>query len=339
MPIEGAQLRLTTSDASIVRVVDVPVGTDTIIVAKRGQATVRGTLIGVTGDNPPFADVIITAVAASITVDSTSVTFRNIGDTVRLHANVFDTNGVLIDSVARWRSLNNAVASIDSITGKLLARASGTTQIRAIVDVDTATLQVSVVQNLVRYLFSAPTLTINSLNQDTVITVRPLDAGGSFIPHSTAGLPAPTFTSKNTGVVTVTPLTDSTFRVSSLANDTTRVRIVAGILDTTLFVSVGQQATSVVIQGATADTIDALQDTVRLRGRAFDARTNEVQGRSVIWTSLNTTVVTVDANGLVTGQTLGTALVTARLDAALDTVPITVQNNPRSISIFSNRLR
>jgi len=331
VPVEGAELRLTTSDSTIIRVVDLPVGVDTIIVLKRGQARIRGTLVGVTGDNPPFAEVNITAVASSITTDSASVTFHNIGDTVRLRANVFDTNGVLIDSVARWRSLNPAIASIDSITGKLLARNNGTTTVRAIVDVDTALVAVTVVQQLVRFVYSVPTLTIGSLSQDTVVTVRPQDVGGTFIPHGTPGLPVPAFTSLNTGVITVVPLTDTTFRVTSFANDTARVRILAGTVDTTLFVTVGQVATSVVIQGALADTIDAVQDTIRLRARAFDARNIEVQARSVIWTSLNTSVATVDAAGLVRGQTLGSGAVTARLDAALDTIPVVVRDVPTFI--------
>jgi len=72
-------------------------------------------------------------------------------------------------------------------------------------------------------------------------------------------------------------------------------------------------------------------DSVRLgQTRTFeiemrDASGNRVTGRKPLWSSLNPTVVSVDANGVATGLATGSSIITARADGATAQTNMTVQ--------------
>lgn len=65
-------------------------------------------------------------------------------------------------------------------------------------------------------------------------------------------------------------------------------------------------------------------DTVRIRATAGDQFGNEVAGQASTFSSLNTGIATVNASGLVTALSLGTARIVAAAAGRADTVPITV---------------
>jgi hypothetical protein len=82
-------------------------------------------------------------------------------------------------------------------------------------------------------------------------------------------------------------------------------------------------ARSLVVTPA-VDTLRALQDTVRLKAEVRDGRGETLAGATVVWTSLNPQVVSVDSLGQVVSLDVGTARVTATAGQAADTVAITV---------------
>jgi len=69
--------------------------------------------------------------------------------------------------------------------------------------------------------------------------------------------------------------------------------------------------TSVVITPATATLHLATSPTTQLTATCKDASNTAVPGRTIIWTSSDTLVARVDANGLVTAKAVGTAQITA----------------------------
>ena len=79
-------------------------------------------------DNPPEC-------AGRVTVDPPSLTFAAAGDTARLSATVFDAEGDVVDDAeVTWTSGDTLVASVDSGTGLVTARAIGVTAVTATYD-------------------------------------------------------------------------------------------------------------------------------------------------------------------------------------------------------------
>src|SRR5438309_1094702 len=66
--------------------------------------------------------------------------------------------------------------------------------------------------------------------------------------------------------------------------------------------------------------------TVQLAATPKDANGNPLSGRVVTWSSNNTAVATVDGNGLVTGVTAGSAIVTATSEGQSGTASVTVSS-------------
>src|SRR6266542_3024841 len=77
----------------------------------------------------------------------------------------------------------------------------------------------------------------------------------------------------------------------------------------------------------------AVGATVQLTATTKDAAGNVLTGRTVTWTSSNTTVATVNAAGLVTGAAAGTATITATSEGKTGTAAITVTTPVASVTV------
>jgi uncharacterized protein YjdB len=82
----------------------------------------------------------------------------------------------------------------------------------------------------------------------------------------------------------------------------------------------------------TATTLNPAQ-TVQLGATTKDASGNTLNGRSVAWTSNNTSAATVDGNGLVTAVAPGAATITATSEGKTATAQITVQAAVATITV------
>lgn len=332
--LDHARLNVSTSDTSVLGVRDLDGGfTFNLLAKQRGSAVVSASFVSSTlTDAPPSVQVRFTTVAASLSIDSSSVTFPSLNDTLTFTAAVRDSHGDAITGAAaavRWSSSAPAIATVDASSGRLTARGNGTAQIVATIDstvTDTAT--VTVQQRLTRYAFTPASLVLSALTQDTLLVVTPFDARGNAISGIT--LPTPVFSTLNAGVVTVT----AAGRVTSTGNGATGIRVQGPgtVADDTLAVTVGQVATRVEIAGPRADTIEALQDTLLLRATAADGQGVEVRGRGVTWFSRQSALGQVNpTSGWTRGVGTGTTKIVAQLDAAADSVTVVVLNVPRSV--------
>ena len=69
-----------------------------------------------------------------------------------------------------------------------------------------------------------------------------------------------------------------------------------------------------------------------------DAAGNKLTGRRINWSSINPNVASVDANGVVTGVGLGSAIITARADGATAQTNVLVQPVVASVVLFPSPL-
>ncbi len=92
------------------------------------------------------------------------------------------------------------------------------------------------------------------------------------------------------------------------------------------------QPTRVTVTPGSAN-LTAIGQTVKLSATVYDQRNAQITGASVTWSSNNTAVATVSAQGLVTAVGNGMGTITARAGNASASVPVTVMQSAGSITI------
>ena len=141
--------------------------------------------------------------------------------------------------------------------------------------------------------------------------------------------------SNSTAVASV----DASGLVSATGNGTAAVTATAGSASGTATVTVAQEVSAVTVSPA-ADTL-VHGDTLRLSAEALDANGHPVATAAFTWTSSDTSVIVVDASGLVTGTDAGGAVVTASSSGAsgsaelvvVAAVPTRVVVSPDSVAL------
>lgn len=126
---------------------------------------------------------------------------------------------------------------------------------------------------------------------------------------------------------------DQTGLVTAVDNGSAYVAAAAGEARDSARVAVQQRPHSVRIPPPGRRTLGALEDTVRLMAAVLDPNGRPIAGAEVSWSSADTAIATVDAEGLVTSVATGTAFVRATLDELADSVIVEVRQVPASVRI------
>jgi hypothetical protein len=322
----NARFRYSIDDTTIVG--RTPRG-DTLIARRRGRTRLTAMLASPLTSHPPSLTVTLDVVAASISLGPAVDTLNSLGDTLALTATTLDAHGAAIAGVnPLWLSSDTTVAAFVG-SGRLVARANGQAIVRAIVDNDTGTTTVTVVQHLSAIRLSSHTLLLTALTAESTLVATPLDARGNAIAALSVG-----WTSDASTIATVT----STGRVHAVDNGTTRIHAQNGAVQDTVSITVQQQATRIDIRPEPVPAIASLGDQVTLSASAIDSLgfMVAVPNKSPGWATLDPAIATVDRTGLVTGVGVGSGRVVAVMDAARDTAIVPVGDVPASIVIQSH---
>ena len=158
---------------------------------------------------------------------------------------------------------------------------------------------------------SAPTMTINS---QLPLQALVRNAAGDLVPDASV-----TWTVENGSIASVT----SAGVVTALAVGTTQVAASARGKSGIATVTVQRAPVASVV--VLPNTVNAgIGGTTQLLAKAYDASQNELSGRAMVWTTSNSDVVTVNANGLVTAKAIGTATITATAEGKSGTSQFTI---------------
>ncbi len=320
------RIQLSSSDNGVVLIT--PDG-DSLRVVGRGRATLRISLIGATlGDERPFFEQPVRAVADRVTLDTATAVFASLTDTLVVRGDALDALGAAIaNTTIAWESTSDSVATVDA-AGRIVSRRNGVATVYAIVDDDTASVAVVVSQVLSSFLFDQPIAEIAALTATVTIGVTPIDSRGNVIPGGAA--PTPTWLSLDPAIATVNP---SSGTITAVSNGQTSVTATAGTVVGTLPVSVDQRAQTIEIIGLDTVRITSLQEEVVFGARALDSEGADI-GAKPTWSSSNSSVAqVVDPDGVVRALTVGNTVIEAKLDLATDTVFVFVTNQPRTVTI------
>jgi hypothetical protein len=169
-----------------------------------------------------------------------------------------------------------------------------------------------------------PSTSLLALNAQLPLQALVQDQSGNLIPDVSV-----TWTVENPAIASVSPAGV----VTGLALGTTQIAANAfgksGIATVTV---TRTPVASVVVRPNSAT--GAIGSKTQLTATTYDASLNVLTGRGITWTTSNAAVATVDATGLVTAKTPGTATITATSEGKSDACQFTVPLTPvASVSI------
>lgn len=224
-----------------------------------------------------------------------------------------------------WESGNPAVATIDATTGTVTGVSStgtGLADITVRAEGKYATSLIKVLVPIVSIVALPDSFDV-PLTTTRTIGVQLVGPSGVAITNRVI-----TWSSSNPTVAVVS----STGVVTAVSLGTTTITIRAGTKQTTVRARVvGEPITSVRITPQQSVHIVRLGQTKQLAAECLNAAQQVVTGRPITWNSSNPVVATVSTSGLVSGNTVGTANISATCDGTVS-ASVTAQVTPVPVS-------
>ena len=246
------------------------------------------------GEHTASCSVAVVALIHSITLDKAELTLdRGTGDQLTLTIDPPDTTE---DKIITWTSSNPDVAAVDG-TGKVTSIKTGVATISAKVGTHTASCSVTVVALIHNITLDKTELTLDRGTGDQLtLTIDPPD---------TTEDKTITWTSSNPDVAAI----DGTGKVTALKIGSTTITAQVG--EHTVSCSVTVVA---LIHNITLDKTDLTLD----RGTADQLTLtidppDTTEDKTIIWSSSNPDVATVDETGRVTALKIGSTVITAQI--------------------------
>ena len=276
--------------------------------------------VTVAGCTVPVASVSVSPVSATVAA----------GQSVQLTATPKDANGnPLSGRTVTWSSNNTAVAIAD-VNGNVTAIAAGSATITATSEGQSGTAAITVTNVPVASVTVTPASASIQQGQTIQLTATPKDANGNALTGRVV-----TWSSSNTAVASVNA---GGFVTSGAAGSATITATSEGKSGTSAITVTSVPVASVTVSPAPG-SVQAGQ-TLQLTATPKDVNGNPLTGRTISWSSSNTSVATVSASGLVTGVVAGSATITATSEGQSGTSAITVtppsSTCPTSSTAFQN---
>jgi uncharacterized protein YjdB len=309
--LTGRTITWSTDNGSVATVS----GTGLVTAAGTGSANITATSEGQIAS----ASITVSNVpVASVTVAPTTVALQT-GQTAQLTATTKDANGnVLTGRVVTWSSNNASVATVSGSGLVTAGAASGSATITATSEGQNGTATANVTYIPVASVTVSPASASLQVGQTTQLTATPKDANGNPLSGRVV-----TWSSSNTTVATV----NGTGLVSAKAAGSATIMATSEGQNGTASITVTQvPVATVTVSPASASVQVGL--TVQLSATTKDANGNILTGRTVTWSSSDTTIAKVSGTGLVTGQRAGSATITATSEGKSGTSAITVPAPP-----------
>lgn len=254
------------------------------------------------GDKPEGPITPSKVVVTSVSLSKTEADLV-VGSTLQLTATVNPSNAT--EKTVTWTSSNTTVASVTP-TGLVTANAAGTANITASCGGKSATCKISAKKPVASVELDQTEITLDAEETYTLkATVKPDDATDKTV----------VWESSKTSVATV----DNNGKVKGIDNGVASVTATCGGKAASCKVNVVVKVKSVSLNQPSA-TIAVGEEPLTLTATISP---NNAADKSVIWTSSNSSVATVN-NGVVTAVDAGTTTITADASGKTATCEVTV---------------
>ena len=259
------------------------------------------------------ASIAVQQRVTAVGVAPAATTLTTIGQQLVLTATATDRrNHAVTGRRALWSSSDSTIASVDT-AGRVTARRNGTATVRALIDSVAGSANVTVAQAGPSSVAITPdSAFINAIGFSTQLNATAFDANHLPMPNVRLG-----WSSLDPTIAMV----DSAGRVTAAAVG--RARIVAGAnpADTAAIV-VRQIAAQIAL--TLPNSALALNGQVVASATVKDSNAVVLPGAAVTWSSSDTTVAAVNANGRVTARRAGSASITATFGGLSGSVNVSV---------------
>lgn len=285
-----------------------------------GVGTGTTTLVAMNSDNYVLAFCKITVVqyATGITLDQTQLTVKLNREVVRLKAVLAPANTTSTDLV--WTSTDTSIATVDE-TGLVTLKRAGTTYItvqpkESISDQIRAECRLTVVQSSTSLTFAEKEMSLSVGEQKEIkYTLLPENSTSVITWNS---LDTSIASVNNTGMVTAVKVGQTYITA------VTEEGYVASCL-----IKVTQQATGIILD-VTDLTLD-VGDTYAVKYTLQPVHSTET---SLIWTSQNEEIATVDLEGRITGVSQGTTTIFVKTKSGnVEYVFVTVRQSVKGLTL------
>ena len=265
-----------------------------------------------------LAKIVPTVPVASVTVSPATASLT-VGQTAQLTATPKDANGnPLTGRTITWSSSDNTIATVSGsglVTG---VGPGGPVTITATSEGQSGTAAVNVTLAPVASVTVAPSTANIAITGTVQLTATPKDANGNPLTGR-----AISWSSSDNTIGTVN---GSGLVTGVAAGSVTITATSEGKSGTASVTVAGAPVASVTVTPASA-SVQAGQ-TQQLTAMLKDANGNILTGRTVTWSSNNTSVATVSSSGLVTAKVAGSATITATSEGKSGTSALTVTPVP-----------
>ncbi len=258
---------------------------------------------------PGTVQVRVAAPATIAIMPAEPDTLRVIGQTLQLTATVRDQHGnTLSGTSVTWRSSNTEVATVND-SGLVTAARTGSATITAAAGNIAGTVQVQVALPVPTTIAITPAEpdTLRVIGQTLQLTATVRDQNGNTLSGTSV-----TWRSSNTEVATVNDSGLVTAARTGSATITAAAGTVAAAVQVQVALPVGPAR--IIITPMVPDTL-TVDQTLQLIATVIDLKQNVSSRFTVVWTSSDDGVATVNASGLVTALSSGSATIEARISA------------------------
>ncbi len=268
----------------------------TVTAVRPGDATITARTVDGSNLTASCSVHVTQSLATSLTLDNDEMEVF-VGDNVQMHATVLPTDA---SQVLNWTSSKPAVATIDS-NGKLTAVGEGITVV-VVSTTDGSNLNATCIVTVKPVMATSISLSSSQLSMEKDQTVTLI----ATIEPDNVTVKTVSWSSSNNSIATV----DQNGKVTAkaLGNAVITATTTDGTnLSATCQVTVG----AITVKSVTLDQHEAqvvLGNTLQLTATVLPA---DAANKNLAWQSSNTSIATVDQNGLVTSKALGQVIITA----------------------------
>ena len=278
-----------------------------------------GTIITATAEGrSAFASITVAAIPIASVVITPAVNEVFVGQTTQLTAEARDVSGApLTDRVIVWATNRPQVATVTS-EGLVTAISSGTATITASSEGRSATATVNVSPRPVSSVVLSPGQATMTAGQSLQLTVSLTDDRGQVLTGRQVS-----FATSNVQVATVS----ATGLVTGIAPGSVTITALSeGSTGTAAIVVTPEPVASVDISPASGSVV--VGSTLQLYATPRNAAGQPLSGRTITWSSGAPGLASVSATGLVTGLTIGNAVVLASVEGRQGSAMIIVRQVP-----------
>ncbi len=321
----------SSSDTSVVRISSAGVAT----AVRTGTAMVSATADGITSSSVTITVTDPTPPTPVVTrIDlNPSIASREVGETLRFTATAREADGSEITGVSFvWSSSNNAIAAVND-NGLATAVNAGSATIRATAEGVTGTASFTVTDppppptQVVARIDISPGNASREAGQTLRFTATARDADGSEI----TGVDF-IWSSNRTGVATV----NADGLATAVSAGSAIIRATAEGVSGTASLTVTEPPplppviARIDISPSTASR--EVGQTLRFTATARESDGSTISGVDFIWTSNRTGVATVNADGLATAVSAGSAIIRATAEGVTGSASLTVTEPPPTVA-------